>query len=171
MSQSFTISTSNTFTVTHARHLASKVATDLKRIQRFYGSPSDATITDYELELTEFLRGGYLSEVIYGFKRSDKWVVPTLLYTASEIASGGVDDDPGRVRPGSNIAGAYFTSLLTLNQKWYSLSASEKENFEKNLPFRRASGSASAVEGGYFATDNTYSSGGRSLGRASVRSY
>ena len=41
MSNSFTISEATTFTITHARHMAAKVATDLKRIQRFYGKPSD----------------------------------------------------------------------------------------------------------------------------------
>jgi len=39
MTASFTISESASFTVTHARHMASKVATDLKRLQRFYGYP------------------------------------------------------------------------------------------------------------------------------------
>lgn len=35
MTGSFTNSTTQTFNVTHARYLASKVATDLKRIQRY----------------------------------------------------------------------------------------------------------------------------------------
>ena len=35
MSYSYTISTLTSFTVTHARHIAAKVATDLKRLQRF----------------------------------------------------------------------------------------------------------------------------------------
>jgi hypothetical protein len=39
------------------------------------------------------------------------------------------------------------------------------------LPLQRVSGSESAVSNGYFSDDKTYSSGGRSLGRASVRSY
>ena len=32
---------SDTFTITHARQIASKVATDLLRFQRFYSFPSD----------------------------------------------------------------------------------------------------------------------------------
>ena len=43
---------STTFTVTHAKELAVKVATDLKRMQRFYNEPSDNLIADYELEIT-----------------------------------------------------------------------------------------------------------------------
>ena len=48
MSYSYTTTATNTFTVTHARHMAAKVATDLKRMQRFYGSPSDGRINEYE---------------------------------------------------------------------------------------------------------------------------
>ena len=43
MSYSFTESESTSFTVTHARHMAAKVATDLKRLQRLYGRPGDLT--------------------------------------------------------------------------------------------------------------------------------
>ena len=42
---SYTVSQTNTFTVTHARHMAAKVAADLKRMQRLYGQPSDIDIT------------------------------------------------------------------------------------------------------------------------------
>ena len=52
-----------TFTVTHARHMAAKVATDLKRMQRLYGSPSDASIASYEAELIELMKAGYLGAV------------------------------------------------------------------------------------------------------------
>ena len=44
MSSSFTLTETTTFTLTHARHMAAKVATDLKRLQRFYGRPGDAAI-------------------------------------------------------------------------------------------------------------------------------
>ena len=39
MSSNYTTTTtiSDTFTITHAKHIASKVATDLLRFQRFYG--------------------------------------------------------------------------------------------------------------------------------------
>jgi hypothetical protein len=44
MSSSYTTTDTESFTLVHARYIASKVATDLKRFQRFYGSPSDAWI-------------------------------------------------------------------------------------------------------------------------------
>lgn len=47
MSSSYTTTETKTFTLTHARHLAAKVATDLKRLQRFYGGISDERITHF----------------------------------------------------------------------------------------------------------------------------
>src|SRR6187551_2956967 len=69
MSSSFTVSESATFTVTHARHMGAKVAADLKRMQRFYGSPSDLKISRFEAEIVELLKHGYLGTITYGFKR------------------------------------------------------------------------------------------------------
>nr|WP_246886778.1 hypothetical protein [Pseudomonas chlororaphis] len=54
--------------------MAAKVATDLKRMQRFYGYPSDTWIEEYEAELVVLLKAGYLGEVTYGFKRGDDWI-------------------------------------------------------------------------------------------------
>src|SRR5690348_16806469 len=56
MSISYSITETESFTITHARRIASKVATDLKRFQRFYGSPSDERIDQYEIELTLLLK-------------------------------------------------------------------------------------------------------------------
>ena len=106
MSYSITATETRTFTLTHARHLAAKVATDLKRLQRLYGELSDARIEQFEGEATELLRQGYLQSVTYGFQRNGNWIEPTLRYTARELADGGIDDDPGRVRPGANVEGA-----------------------------------------------------------------
>lgn len=112
MSDSFTATETKTFTLTHARHLAAKVATDLKRLQRLYGHITDERIGEFEGEITELLRQGYLGTVTYDFQRNDKWIEPTLRYTASELANSGTDDDPGRVPPGKNISGAHFPQLL-----------------------------------------------------------
>src|SRR4029077_7384728 len=78
MSYSYTLSETQTFTVTHARHMAAKVATDLKRMQRLYGSPDDTRIANFEAEITEFLKEGYLGTVTYGYKRDGNWIEPTL---------------------------------------------------------------------------------------------
>lgn len=171
MSSSYTITESTTFTVTHARHMAAKVATDLKRMQRFYGSPSDADIAEYEAEVTEFLKEGYLGTVTYGFRRDGNWIEPTLRYTARDLAgSPGNDDDPGRIRASANVVGAFFYSYLTYSSAWHHLQEPDKEAFHKRLPFRRGGAPEPGVSG-YLAGDRTYSSGGRAIDRASVRSF
>src|SRR5437899_3964730 len=102
MSYTYTVSETTTFTVTHAKHMAAKVATDLKRLQRLYGEPTDADIAGFESEVIELLKGGYLGTVTYGYRRDGNWIEPTLRYTARDLAgSTANDDDPGRVRPGA----------------------------------------------------------------------
>lgn len=171
MSLSYTVTESTTFTVTHARHIAAKVATDLKRLQRFYGKPSDSAIADYETEIIALLKAGYLDTVSYGFKRDGQWIEPMLRYTAQDLAGAAAnDDDPGRVRPGADIAGASFYSFLTYSAAWDKLSDAERAAFENTLPFYRTGGSEPEVNG-YLQADRTYFAGGRALNRASVRSY
>lgn len=169
-SYSFTVAETQTFTVTHARHMAAKVATDLRRMQRFYGYPSDTWIEEYEAELVVLLKAGYLGEVTYGFKRGDDWIEPTLRYTAGDLVGSGTDDDPGRVRQGRDVSGASFYSYLTYSAKYLNASSADKESTLKDLPFERGSASAPGISG-YLESDKTYSAGGRALNRASVRSF
>ncbi len=170
MSYSFTASESKTFTVTHARHLAAKVATDLKRMQRFYLTPSDDHIANLEGELTELLRQGYVSNVTYGFRRGENWIEPTLRYTAKELSDHGIDDDPGRVLPGKNIDGAAFHNYLVYSDAWHNLNPAEREAIKSKLPIQRTGADQPSTGGLHFADDRTYSSGSRSLGRSTLRS-
>jgi hypothetical protein len=171
MTYSFTIAETTTFTLTHAKHMAAKVATDLKRMQRLYGSPSDSDIASYETEVIELLKAGYLGTVTYGYRRNGHWVEPTMRFTARDLASASAnDDDPGRVRPGANISGAFFYSYLSYSAAWNRLSEAEKQAFKNRLPFQRGGAPEPGISG-YLANDRTYSAGGRALDRASVRSY
>lgn len=169
MSFSYSITASETFTVVHARYIASKVATDLMRFHRLYRSPSVEMIDDYELELVELLKHDVVERVVYGFKRGGKWTSATVRYKA---LSGGVlatDDDPGKIRPGFDITGAYFTSFLVYNARWSSLSLAEQTAIEEACPFKRTSGSEPTLEMGYWANDRNYIAGGRGLGRSTVQ--
>ncbi|MBL1320699.1 MAG: hypothetical protein COA63_006510 [Methylophaga sp.] len=167
---SFTTSESSTFTITHAKYLASKVVTDLKRIQRFYDSPSDSWINSIEKEITLLLKKGYLGTVTYGFQRNREWIEPTLQYTANELINSSLDDDPGKIKPGKDVSGAHFTSYLTYSGKWDDLTDEEKGDFKSSLPFKRTGADEPSVSG-YLENDLSYSSGGRSLSRNCVRSY
>lgn len=170
MTSAFTFTETQAFTITHARHLASKMAADLKRIQRFYKSPSNQEIIDYEEELVQLLKGGYLKSVTYGFKRKGSWIEPSLTYTAQDLLGMSAnDDDPGHIRPNRSVAGAHFTSFLSYSAAWRELTSDEKETFKSSLPFRRSNGIAPPVDG-YLEQDRSYSAGGRALNRSSVRS-
>lgn len=170
MTQSTTFTDSATFTFTHARHMAAKVAADLKRMQRFYGRPSDADIASYEAEVVELLKAGYLGTVTYGYKRGDAWIEPALRYTARDLAGAANDDDPGRVRPGADVSGAVFYNYLTYSSAWDALTPDERDAFKRRMPYYRNNASEPGVSG-YLEADRTYSAGGRSLDRASVRSF
>ena len=69
----YTTTRSETFTVTHAWHIGVKIGTDLKRMQRFYGQPSDQEVSDYEKEVVALLLGDYLDWVTYGFYKHGQW--------------------------------------------------------------------------------------------------
>ncbi|MEQ9498786.1 MAG: hypothetical protein RIT81_18050 [Deltaproteobacteria bacterium] len=167
---SYTYTESLTFTVTHARHMAAKIATDLKRIQRFYGEPSDSKIVDYETEAIALMKAGYLSSVTYGFKRDGRWIEPTVKYTSRDLASGGAnDDDPGKIAPMCDVSGATFTSFLIRTASYGLLNAAQRDAFDSELPVQRTTGTEPQVDG-YLETDRTYSAGGRALDRARVRS-
>lgn len=168
---SYSSSYNQSFTITHAKYLASKVAADLKRIQRFYhGGPSEERIQNYEQEVTELLNKGYLRKVTYGFKRDGKWIEPTLIYTAQDLAQiSSDDDDPGRIRPSADISDAAFSSFLIYSDLWHQLSPEQKTKFEEQLPFKRGSSLEPGIDG-YLEKDSTYTSGGKNLNRSSVKS-
>jgi hypothetical protein len=171
MSYSYTAAVSTTFTETHARHIASRVATDLKRLQRFYHHPTDAQIESYEMELIQLLKAGALKTVTYGFRRGDSWIEPTLIYTSRDLLSGNTaSDDPGKIRPGANVLNAYFHSYLTYSDIWQKMSQGEKEKVIALLPFRRSTAAEPTISG-VLVDDRSYSAGGRALQRASVRSF
>lgn len=166
--ESSSYSFNTTFTLTNAKYLASKIATDLKRIQRFYGSPSDSQIAEYEAEITELLKEGYLDNITYGFKRNGIWIKPSVKYNSIELSNGNTDDDPGKIPIGADISNATFGSFLCKNSNWDNLSQTEKDNFLKKLPIKRTDGRIPQSDG-YFSNDLTYGSGGKSINRSTLK--
>ena len=168
MTYSYTVD--ETVTRSHARHIAAKIATDLKRMQRFYNAPPDEWIAAFEEEAIELLKEGLLDSVTYGFQKNGYWIEPTLSYTARHlIGITANDDDPGRVRPGAHINGARFSSYLVYSDLWERVTSAEKVAFTRRLPFRRTDAPEPDING-YWNADLTYSAGGRALDRASLRS-
>lgn len=163
---SYTESQADTFTIAHARMLASKVATDLKRFQRFYGSPTDYSIDRYEGELAVLLKYDAVSTVTYGFQREGKWTEAAVKYT-SVNGTLSTNDDPGKIKPGVDVAGASFTSFLEWN--WHKFTDAERDAILEECPFQRDTGNIPPLEVGYWADDLNYMAGGRGLGRATVK--
>lgn len=163
----YTTTDSVTFTVTHARHIAIKIGTDLKRMQRFYGKPDDNAITNYEKEVIALLKGDYLERIEYGFKTSNgRWRI-ALKYEARHGGLIIADDDPGGIRPGVDKSGCQFHSFLVTNYKWTNLSAEEQERVykEADVSFRRTAGDEPQ---GNWTVDRAYSAGGRGVQRSSL---
>lgn len=170
MADSYTYNSTETFTVAHAKHIAAKVAADLLRFTRFYRNPSLEAINNYEIELIAFLKAGYLDKVIYGFKRDGKWV-EALRYHALPDGILVADDDPGKIRPGTDVPGESFGSFLIKNSHWNQLSSAEKESFNASLPFKRGEADEPPIDNGYWSHDRNYSAGGRGLGRSTIIHY
>lgn len=166
---SYSLTTTQTSSITDAKYLASKVATDLARFKRFYGSPSDKEISDYETELTVLLKNDAVDNVVYGFKRNGLWTLASVRYVAFPGGVLQVDDDPGRIRANLDVTGASFGSFLTYSSKWQGCSTEDRARIRSQLPFDRTTGNSPNLELGQWVQDKNYSSGGLGLGRSTVR--
>jgi hypothetical protein len=172
MSTSYTLSGTESFTLTHARKIASKVATDLKRLQRLYGriyDPTDEKIDEFEQELIHLLKHDVVGTVVYGYKRKGQWTKACVRYTASIGGQLQADDDPGKILPGHDIAGAVFGSFLTYSANWWAMTAAEQAQIKRTSPLQRPSGETPSLENGYWSDDLSYSAGGRGVLRSTVK--
>lgn len=168
MSYSYTTTETTTFTRTHARHLASKVAADLRQVQLFYSWPSDADITNYQVELVELLASSVLDSVEYGLRRNGGWLV-ALSYKVNRAGTL-TDERAGRVRPGVDVSGATGYSYLRYSPGWYRLTTIEQARILTPIPFRRQSAAEPGLGSGAWVEDKSYAAGGTALVRRSFRS-
>lgn len=166
-----TITATQTFTRTHAKHLASKVVADLYQCARLYGKPPTDDVADYEAELVELLAGGYVAEYEFGFKKDGKRVV-TCQYSVNaygDLVGGGADDRAGGVYARAKVADATYFNFLSYSQKWSNLTQRERTAIKDRLPIRRTSGALPADGNGYWISDRTYSNGGVAVSRRTFR--
>lgn len=165
---STTYTNSATFTRTHARYLASKVAADLRQMRIFYGQPSEAAIDDFVEELVELLVGGYLASVDYGLRRNGGWVV-ALSYTVRNGTLSS-DDRAGRVPVGADVSGASWYSYLRHSDKWLGLTQAERDRIEATIPVKRTGASEPGLgSGNVWIEDKVYTNGGTSFTRRTLK--
>ena len=165
MTTTLTRSSNETFTRTSARYLVSKVAADLRQMQRLHDAPSDDEIEDYVEELITLLADGYVDWVAYGFRRGNDWVAALRYTVNSDGTISSTDDRPGRV-PHSDVRGTRFGSFLSYSSKWWRLSNQQREEVKGTLPFIRTSGSEPG--GAWSYGGRTYSRDGVSLRRGAI---
>ncbi len=160
-----TITVNETFTLTHARRLSSKVAADMLRCQQNYGLPGNQSIEDYATELALMLAAKAVASYEFGFKNGEDRVV-SWFYKVDSSGNLTADDSPGRVSSTASIAGAQFFNFMTYSVAYDLMEQNEKNALHASLPFRRGSGSPPKDGQGRWVSDKTYSTAGTALVRS-----
>lgn len=157
-----------TFTRTHAKHLASKVVADLYQCSLLYDEPSEAWIDAYEQELTTLLAGQYVETYEFGFNRNRQRVL-SWHYTVGQAGDLQGDSRSGSMLRGVQTDGARYFNFLSYSDTWFSLSPTEREAVKATLPFQRATGAAPIDGAGYWKTEQSYTAGGMLVQRRVFR--
>jgi hypothetical protein len=160
----FTVTKTATFTIVHARYLASKAAADMHLCSQYYGKPSEQRIREYAEELAQYLNAGYLAAYEFGYKKDGKRIV-CWRYRVDSSGALTTDDRPGKVVPYVDVTGAIFFNFLTHNSRFFQLSSDEQARFEAGLPLQRTGGDPPSDGSGYWMADRNYFSGGCGLNR------
>lgn len=171
MSFTMTITASESFTLTHAKYLASKVTADMRRCQQLYGKPSDADRNDYGTELALMLRDNYVSSYEFGFKLDEQRVVSWHYAVTVNGLSGGADDRPGKIWPGVDVSKAYFFNFMSYSSSWWALSTEERQRIKDTMPVQRQSGNPPSDSLGYWESDLGYSANGTAMARRTFKPY
>lgn len=167
----FTYTNSATFTVTHAKHLASKIAADLNACSRLHGRPAVSSVEAYSEELVELLRYGYLSRYEFGFKRNDERVL-SWSYEVSPSGSIETDDRAGKMSAYVDLSDTSFFNYVWHTSKYNNMTTEDQAAFDGTHPINRTSGEPPRDGAGYWTTtEKNYSAGGTGVSRRSFRSH
>ena len=165
---SYSYTTTESFTLTHARKLAARVAADMHQCQRFYDYPSDTQIEKYQQELIVLLHGGYFKSYEFGFKTKDERRVVSWHYTVGP--SGDLEGGrSGGLFPSADISDAVTFNFLTYSSEWFALSNAERDKIKASYPVRRTDGSPPSDGNGYWDSSRRYVSGGVAVTRKEFR--
>lgn len=161
---SYTLTETRTFTITHARYVASKIAADLQLVHSYHGRPSEQDITEYAEEAALLLAARYLKSVEYGFRR-DGLTVFALKYTARSDGSLVADDAPGRAYADIKDSDTFY-SYLEYSDSYWKLGEAERARVKASLPVNRTGADApQASPYGYWEQNRTYSANGEGVVR------
>lgn len=161
---------SESFTLTHAKYLASKVTADMLRCLQNYGRPAQADINNYGTELALLLRDGYVDAYEFGFSKDDQRLL-SWDYVVDRSGISSTDDRPGRIVSDVVVAGTAWFNQLTFSTAWFALPQTERDRIRGGLPIQRVTKDCPKDGLGYWASDLNYSACGVSLGRRTFRPY
>ncbi len=160
------------FTLTQAKYLASKVTADMRRCQQLYGEPSDAEINNYGTELAILLRDGYVASYEFGYVRiADNERVLTWRYTVNTSGDLIADDRPGRILAGVDISGATMRNRLCHSSAWYKLTPEGRKAIEDGLPIHREGRPDYGSSLGVWVSDLCYSASGVAMPRQTFKRF
>lgn len=168
MSYSYTTTTTESFTLTHAKRLAGKVAADMHQCQQFYGRPTITRIEEYKQELITLLEGEYVASYEFGFQTSDERRVISWFYTVSPAG----DLEGGRAGglfSAADISNATLFNFLSYSTAWFALSQKERDKIEAGLSVQRTEGKPPQDGNGYWHDSRSYASGGVAVTRKEFR--
>ncbi|HEY7830658.1 MAG TPA: hypothetical protein VIC06_08860 [Solirubrobacteraceae bacterium] len=157
-------SESESFTIAHARHVCSRVAADMRQMNRYYGYPDESEIDNYLEELAQHLMESYLYSFEIGFKRNGRRLF-TLYYEV--LADGSLSDSrAGGVPADVDVEGASPFNFLKRSEAFGRLPQLQREAFKARMPVRRVFGYAPIDgEGRWIAEDRSYAAAGTGLRR------
>jgi Bacterial HORMA domain family 1 len=156
---SYTTTQTTTFNRSHARYVATKVAADLRRMQRLYGWPTEKVIDDLIEEITEMLALDYLRTVEIGFERDGKRVV-SVKYESRRDGTLVSDDSAGGLPRGVDTSGCDRINYMTYTEKFNALTSAQQLAVKETLPYIRG-GAPEPTDGeGYWTQDRSYSAAG-----------
>jgi hypothetical protein len=164
MSFTMTRTTTESFTLTHAKELAAKVVADMRRCQQLYGQPPESRLNDYGTELALLLNERYVANYEFGFLRNGARIL-SWNYTVDAANEFMPNDRPGRMIAGVDISGASWFNRLNKNSLFWNLPADQRKRVEDELPVQRVISADLPNASGQWTYDRTYTAGGVGLGR------
>jgi hypothetical protein len=167
MTTSYTTSATKSFSLASARYVCSKVATDLRQMQRTYLRPSNQAILDYAEEAAVLSHYGYLDKVTYGFQRNGSWIFALEYRFVDGVLQ--TDQRAGGVYRDADITGADFSSFLEQSHAWRQLTPARRAEVEAMLPVDRTPSPTPGYFGGYHVSDRGYSTNGAGFTRSTYR--
>lgn len=164
-----TRSVAETFSLTSAKYLASKVTADMRRCSQIHGQPDDSQINAYGTELALLLKDGYLDTYEFGFEKEGLRIFSCFYaVVGGQLVSS--DDRPGKIYDGS-VTGSSFFNYICRSSKWVNASQSEKDAWQNVSPVSRVSGNSPVDGSGYWQNDLSYSRDGVALTRKTFRPF